>query len=1065
MVHGTVRGLFKVIGALAMLALVLAAWAAHRLSEGPLSLSGLTPYIEQALSRPENGFTVKVGDTILTWSKPSHSLEIEAVDIHMLAQDGHSLAAFPEMSVALSGPALLRGKLVPRSIRLNHPVLHLVRDENGMLSLGIGGSEADIASDANSADSGNVAQAGFDALMDPPGKETLAGQLQRIQVTGGVVTIEDRQHGISWKAPNSDLTFRRDERGIALHARLDLDLEGQPGHLDADGLYLHGDRVLDLTLQAGGIKPASLAKLAPTQLDFLAAMQVPVGGSVSFRYGFGGAGVTALKADLAMGEGSFDLTSTAGFALPVKSVRVRAAYQNDKVTLDELRADLGGPILSAKGTVDGVGGEMKLGLQAQIDGVALDQLGALWPKVLAPHPRAWVTSNLSHGDIQNIALTFQGHVPAGHSMGDLVLDQLDGSMALSDTTVRYMAEMPVVEHVGGTAIFDTDSFNIVLGGGVAANLALPEGKVVLAGLSKPNQTADISLKIGGTLSDVLRFIDNPPLGYTRKIGIDPATVKGETMVELNMRFPLVDNLSLDTLKIKVEADNKGVFLPKVVQDLDIANADLHLTLDNDGLDASGPVQIDGRPGMLKWRENFTPTAPFRSRYQVSGQLSDDGRKLVGLGSAPFQPPYLSGLLPVQVIAIVQNTGHMDISAKADLTPALLSMPGLNFVKPAGTAAEAAADVQLVDNKLSRIPHFHVGGKGIEVSGDVSFDKGEIKRVTLSDAAFARTQLSGSITFRPDGGLTIMADGPSFDAREIVHGRMSDPTTDKEPATPKPPQPPRTHPNPRPEVTPLTVQGRFGRIWLSDEGWMSNGAADLVRDHYDWRTVHVAGEVGDHAPVALDLAPVDATHSSLSITSSDAGSVLKAMDVFDTVKGGALSVTGTLQDDDPARPLTGTAKIDDFQLTQAPVLAKLLTVAGLTGIVDLLSGQGIHFSGLEMPLTYSDGILEVKDGQASGNALGITAKGRVDLDNDKLGLEGTVVPAYALNSALGNLPVVGGIFSAEKGGGLFAINYQMKGAMADPDITFNPLSALTPGFLRGLFNLFDEKPKSAPDPHK
>jgi hypothetical protein len=42
---------------------------------------------------------------------------------------------------------------------------------------------------------------------------------------------------------------------------------------------------------------------------------------------------------------------------------------------------------------------------------------------------------------------------------------------------------------------------------------------------------------------------------------------------------------------------------------------------------------------------------------------------------------------------------------------------------------------------------------------------------------------------------------------------------------------------------------------------------------------------------------------------------------------------------------------------------------------------------------------------------------------------------------------------------------MKGAMADPDITFNPLSALTPGFLRGLFNLFDEKPKSAPDPNK
>lgn len=1066
MVHGTVRGLFKLIGALGMLALVLAAWAAHRLSEGPLSLSGLTPYIEQALSRPENGFTVKVGDTILTWNKPSHSLEIEAIDIHMLAQDGHPMAAFPEMSVALSGTALLHGKLVPRSVRLNHPVLHLLRDETGALSLGIGGVESDA--DASSSDtSGDVAQAGFDALLEPPGKETLAGQLQRIQVIGGMLTIEDRQHGLLWKAPNSDLTFRRDERGIALHARLDLDLEGQPGHLNVDGLYLHGDHMLDLTVQAGGIKPASVAMLAP-QLDVLAGLRVPVGGSVSVRYGFG-KGITALKTDLAAGEGVFDLTSTAGFSLPVQAVRVRASYENDKVTLDELRADLGGPILTATGTADGVGGEMKLSLQAQIDGVALDQqLASLWPKTLAPHPRAWVTGNLSHGTIQNIALSMQGHVPAGKSLGEVAIDHLDGGMALQDVTVRYMSEMPVIEHVGGSALFDADSFSISLSNGTAANLAMPEAKVVLAGLSQKDQSADISVKIGGSLSNVLRFIDNPPLGYAKKVGIDPAVVKGDAMVDLNLRFPLVDNLSLDTLKVKVEADNKGVFLPKAVMDLDLANADLHLSLDNDGLDASGPAQIDGRPAQLKWRENFGQNPPFRSRYQVSGQLSDDGRKLVGLGSTPFQPPYLAGLLPVSVVATKQVNGRFDISAKADLTQAVLTMPGLNFLKPAGMAAEVSAQLQVIDNQVARVSQFHVGGKTLDITGDVSFDQGAVKRVTLSDASFARSQLSGTISFRPDGGMTIMADGPSFDGREIVHGRPSDPSTDKAPTAPKPPQPPRTHPLPRPEVTPLTITGRFGRIWLSDEGWMSNAAADLTRDKYDWRTIHVAGEVGDHAPVSFDIAPTDDTHSSLSITSTDAGSVLKATDIFDNVRNGALAVTGTLQDTDPARPLTGSAIIKDFQLVQAPVLARLLTVAGLTGIGDLLSGQGIHFSGMDMPFLYKDGILEVKDGQASGSALGVTAKGRIDLDNDKLGLEGTVVPAYALNSALGNLPVVGGIFSAEKGGGLFAINYQMKGAMGDPDFTVNPLSALTPGFLRGLFNLFDEKPKNPPSedtPHK
>ncbi len=1042
-----------------MLALVLSAWVAHRLSLGPLSLSDLTPYIEQALSSPDAGYVVKVGDTILAWNRDGHSLDIRALDIHVAAEDGRPLATFPEMSVALSGNALLHGKLVPRSVRLMHPVVHLLRDEKGAVTLGIGAGDSEAAA----GDSGGVAIAGFDALTEPPGKETLAGQLQRIQVTGGSVTIEDRQRGMTWTAPNSDVTFRRDERGLAVQASLDLDLGGQQGHLVVSGVYLTAEHVIDLALSGGGIKPASLASLTPA-LDFLSAVQVPIGGSVKMRYQLG-QGVTALEADVAAGQGLLDLTPAAGFALPVKSVRVRVAEQGDQLKLDELRVDLGGPVLTATGSVDGMGGTMKLAMQAQIDGVGLDQLANVWPKSVAPNPRSWVTSNLTHGSINGVAVTLAGHVPAGHGFGDLAVDSLNGAMMVEDATVRYMPEMPALQHVGASINFDSDAFVIALTGGSAANLSVPQGKVVLSGLSKPEQQADIQAHIAGTLPNILKFIDNPPLGYTRKLGIDPAVVKGEGAVDLSLRFPLVDNLSLDRLKVGVEADVKGLFLPKVVQQLDLTDGTLHLSIDNDGMDAEGAIQIDHRPGHLKWRENFRDDAPFRSRYQVAGQLSDDGRKLVGLGSTPFQPPYLSGAMPVDVTAVLTHEGRYDIAVRADLTDAVLATPGLDFTKPSGKSAEATAEFQVANDALLQVQRFRVDGKGLDIAGDVAFEKGEIRKVTFTNAAFGRTRASGAIAFRPDGTLAITADGTSFDAREILHGRAVDPTTDKLPTTPKPPEQ-HEHPNPPPEVTPLVIQGRFGRIWLSDEGSISNAAADLVRDHTDWRTIRVSGEVGDHAPVKFEIVPADAGHSALSVTSTDAGSVFRVMDVFDNIVGGDLSITGTYDDRNPARPLTGVAAVKNFQLAQAPILAKLLTFAGLTGIVDVLSGQGIHFNGLDMPFTYVDGILDVKDGQASGSALGITARGRVDLDKDLLGLEGTVVPAYAINSALGSLPLVGSIFSAEKGGGFLAINYQMKGPMSEPTFTVNPLSALTPGFLRNLFNLFDDKPSaSGSDAHK
>jgi len=133
----------------------------------------------------------------------------------------------------------------------------------------------------------------------------------------------------------------------------------------------------------------------------------------------------------------------------------------------------------------------------------------------------------------------------------------------------------------------------------------------------------------------------------------------------------------------------------------------------------------------------------------------------------------------------------------------------------------------------------------------------------------------------------------------------------------------------------------------------------------------------------------------------------------------------------------------------------LTVASLTGVVDVLKGEGISFSVLEAPFTLSNGLLKVKDARATGTALGLTANGEIDMDRDRLKLDGTLVPFYTLNSALGGVPVLGWLLNGgEKGGGLVAFNFSMKGSTDEPEVTINPLSALTPGFLRHLFDIFD-----------
>ena len=79
------------------------------------------------------------------------------------------------------------------------------------------------------------------------------------------------------------------------------------------------------------------------------------------------------------------------------------------------------------------------------------------------------------------------------------------------------------------------------------------------------------------------------------------------------------------------------------------------------------------------------------------------------------------------------------------------------------------------------------------------------------------------------------------------------------------------------------------------------------------------------------------------------------------------------------------------------------------------------------------------------------------------ITGTIVPAYALNSLIGQIPLIGEILTGEKGGGVFAANYSLRGPLYDPDPSVNPISALAPGFLRKFFELFSGERSTSPKP--
>ena len=139
-------------------------------------------------------------------------------------------------------------------------------------------------------------------------------------------------------------------------------------------------------------------------------------------------------------------------------------------------------------------------------------------------------------------------------------------------------------------------------------------------------------------------------------------------------------------------------------------------------------------------------------------------------------------------------------------------------------------------------------------------------------------------------------------------------------------------------------------------------------------------------------------------------------------------------------------IDDFKVQKVPIFAKLLSLASLQGIADILTGEGIRFTDLEMRFSNKKGLTNIDEMYAIGPAVSILMDGYIE--NKKLvSLRGTLVPATTINRSIASIPFVGDLLIGDKvGEGVFGVSFKIKGPPEDLSTTVNPVKTLTPRFI-------------------
>ncbi len=1050
----------EILLGLALLGVLATGVLAWRLAEGPIDLGFLLPRLSAALSGRPGRPSVRVGAASLAWEGFRQGLEspldLVLADVVIAGSNNSGMATIPRAEVSLSMPALLLGRIVPRRIVIEAPRLHIVRERSGGLALSFGsrrGGQARGARNEPSASTLRLAGEIVSALAAPPGDDGSAprpglpwlSQLRSLTIRDAEITVVDQALGATWYAPSADITLTRGALGgLTANARIVLALAGHQAVLSVEG-DLEAHRGLDLAARLSAVTPAELASAAP-RLSPLMAVNAPVRLALTLTFGPSFALRRArLEANVGGGRIVFG-----GGSVPIAGGALAISAEGNALKLGQVVLRLAAPSGAAEPMVTGSGSAQRDAagiwqgrLSLATGAVPMADLARYWPPDISRGGRAWVSRNITGGTAETATLTVGlAYAPSG---GALALNSVSGRVSASGLVVHWLRPIPPLTDGRATlSIGGPDAMTITVQHAIEGRLQVTGGTVGITGLEENDQNAAITARISGPLGDALALLKEPRLGLLARHPLPISTAAGNADVTVSVALPLLAKLTMDQVAVHAEATLAAVRLGGIAAGRDLTEGSFHLSADNEGLTMAGTAALAGIPTRLSSAMDFRAGPPGQVVQRLEASATPTAEELAQLHildvtSVVEGPLVLSGEITVA------RDGVTSARIKAGLTGARLSVAPLGFVKPAGAAAAADAVLRLAHGRIAAIDTFDLTGTGIAALGSASFAGGRPIFVRVDQARLGRTEASGSVRFPGEGQpIAIVLNGPLLDlsARFTHHGPG--------------PSKSRAAGASAAREAPWVLDARFTRALLAHDQPLTECVLRAESDGVRITAASLTGNLAPGEPASFVISPERAARAqgrAVAITAANAGDLLAATDITDKIKGGKLTVTARLGDAAAGSPLAGTATISDFRVQNAPALGRVLQAMTLYGLADVLAGPGLAFSKLIVPFRLSGHTLSLTKVRAFSPSLGLTAEGHIDLATETAELSGTIVPAYFFNSLLGNIPLIGRLFSPEKGGGLFAATYSVAGPLGDPKVGINPLAALTPGFLRELFQIF------------
>jgi len=1011
-----------------------------RLSNGPIDLTWIAALYGNNLQVTRGGVHLSFAHAALSWEGFQAGVDvplgIRLSDVRVTDAEDRVLASANRAFASIAVSPLLVGRFVPRELELYNGTIAIMREY---------GSSSDASPTPDLTYPGEPEVPAPQPEPAPPRSfaeilrgSDMVGQLDHVRLLNFQLVLQGEEHAPRWRADIKSLDLRRQPNGeIGGMAHIPFVLDDRTADLDLH-VTLPREGNGEISARLSAVDAAAVAQIFPS-LSFLAAVQAPASSNVTVR----------LSHDLNVLGGSASILLDPGqirFGKEILSIShgdLRVHGTAERVVIDAATLTLwtakpqSATTISLQGVLHRSATRLNAAITAAVENLDVVDLSAYWPAEAAPGARAWVLQNVLSGTIPHATAKLVAE--SDHDLNDITVVKGTADADAHNVSIAWLDPIPPIDHAQvHLHLADPDHLIISMPTGRqrisngGADLTIKDGQMDIYGLTVKDQNTTISLRTEGPVQSALTLLREPRLKLLSKHPIDLQEPSGTASVAVNLAFPLETKLEAEQIVFKVAAHLEQLKLARLVAGRNLTDGVIDLTADKSGLTLKGQASVASIPlsaeGMMDF--NSGPASQVLQRITATGQPTV---AQLAAAAIPVDNVLVSGDVPLSVTYSERRSGDGSIAINGDLTRAAMRVKAVGWEKAAGVPGKASATVALSHGRLKSIHDIAATSGDLDLAGSAECADGSVRSVMINRARFGRTDLRGSLQLAPNGPTDVSLSGPAIDLAAYLDG-------------------PSEHRGKRNNDVPdLTLKGRFDRVFLAN-GVIARGVSvqAATRNSHLW-SLDGRGTLGQGGTVAATIGPSGGARR-LAVDAADAGSLLRGLGLTNSVENGRLEIRGDYDDQSATHPLSGRAQVDNARLEDVPLLGKLLQAATLYGVADLLNGPGMGVSRIIVPFRYESELLHVDEARMFSSSLGLTAHGRVDMSAGRVAMTGTVVPAYALNSALGRIPFVGRIFSPETGGGLFAARYSVEGPFGDASVSVNPLSVLTPGFLRGLFDI-------------